>query len=361
MSLPEPDLDTWLAPFLPEAADLALGLLPQPGFHAPADVRTPAGQDLLNAMCREQFASGGKRLRAALPPALVAAAAPDLPLLPADSPGRAGQIRAAQVFGAAIELIHNGTLVHDDIQDGDTLRRGRPTLWTQYGVAQGINAGDALLMGAVAAVLRAEAIPGDLRARLGGLLAEALCETIRGQVADLALRELPHPELGDIEAVHLAKTGPLFSACFLGAVVLLRGEAAAERAALVLGREVGLAFQIRDDLLDLIGHKGRGPAGADLREGKPTWPVLCALRDSPGAAAETTRRLLGRATAGSPPSEPEVAAAVAWVRAAGGEATARRHLSEALARAEDAAGVAFGAGSAAVAVALCRRLALLDG
>ncbi len=348
MSAPEiPQLETFIAPFFTDCEDLALSLLELPNPHVPAGVDRPAGQELLTAMCRDQLASGGKRLRALLTPALVAAAD--------------GPVAAARIFGAGVELIHNGTLVHDDIQDGDTLRRGRPTLWTQFGVAQGINAGDALLMGAVAGVLRAAEIPEDLRASLGALLAEALCETIRGQVADLALRDLRQPALQDIESVHLAKTGPLFSACFVGAVRLLRRGPAAERAAFELGREVGLAFQIRDDLLDLLGTKGRGEAGADLREGKPTWPVLVALRDVPGAEADAVRALLHNATQGSPPADAEIARAVAWVRAVGGQTTAEAHLTATLNRAKTAALHAFSADSAVVALALCDRLARLDG
>lgn len=344
---PLPHLEDLIAPFLPDCEELALDLLNLPQPHVPAGVTRPAGQELLTAMCRDQLASGGKRLRALLTPAIVAAAG--------------GPVPAARVFGAAVELIHNGTLVHDDIQDGDTLRRGRPTLWTQFGVPQGINAGDALLMGAVAGVLRAPEIADPLKAPLGALLAEALCETIRGQVADLALRDLPQPSLTDIASVHLAKTGPLFSACFVGAVRLLQRGAEAEKAAYVLGREIGLAFQIRDDLLDLLGTKGRGDAGADLREGKPTWPVLVALRDVPGPEADAIRALLRQATQGSPPSDAAVAHAVAWVREVGGEATARAHLADTLGNAAVAAREAFDADSAVVALALCERLARLDG
>ena len=122
---PLPLLETLIAPFLTDCEELALELLQAPQPHVPVGVTRPAGQDLLTAMCRDQLASGGKRLRALLTPALVAA--------------EHGPVDAARVFGAGVELIHNGTLVHDDIQDGDTLRRGRPTLWTQFGVAQGIN------------------------------------------------------------------------------------------------------------------------------------------------------------------------------------------------------------------------------
>lgn len=336
-------------PFLQDLEALALDLLELPQPHVPDGATRPAGQDLLRAMLRDQMASGGKRLRALLTPAMVA-----------QSLGGNAEVEAARVFGAAAELLHNGTLVHDDIQDGDTLRRGRPTLWTQFGVPQGINAGDGFLMGALAAVLESPAIAADLRAPLGALLASALFETIRGQVADLALRDLPRPTLMDVASVHLAKTGPLFSACFAGATVILRLGPVAQEAAFAAGKEIGLAFQIRDDLLDLLGTKGRADAGADLREGKPTWPVLAAMRDAPGPEADQVTALLRFAAGGSPPADDAVAAAVAWVRAAGGEATARADLAATLERARTAAAV-LPEGCAAVISALCERLALLDG
>ncbi len=135
-----------------------------------------AGSARLQDMASDQLRSGGKRLRGLLPVALVQAGQ--------------GPMAAAFELGACIEWVHNGTLVHDDIQDGDELRRGQPTLWTIHGIAQAINAGDAMLVGPLAALLRAEAIPPDLRAPLAGLLADALLETIHGQVADLALRDL---------------------------------------------------------------------------------------------------------------------------------------------------------------------------
>lgn len=343
----KPTLEELTAQFRPDLEELALDLLKLPHPHVPAGTTQPAGLDLLNAMLRDQLASGGKRLRALLTPAIVAL--------------ENGPVAGAQVFGAAVELLHNGTLVHDDIQDGDTLRRGRPTLWTQFGVAQGINAGDAFLLGALAAVLNSPEILPELRAPLGSLLAEALFETIRGQVADLALRDIPHPTLLDIESVHLAKTGPLFSACFVGAVRLVQLGKSQESAAFALGREIGLAFQIRDDLLDVLGVKGRADAGADLREGKPTWPLLVALRDHPGEEADFARHVLHRATQGSPPADADVARVVTWVRHIGGEATAQKDLTASLDRARQLAHEAFPGAGAAVPLALCDRLAELDG
>ena len=332
-----------------QAGEAALAaLLDRPQRYVALDQAAPAaGQSAMQAMAAQQFSSGGKRLRGLLTPAIVAAAR--------------GPVDAAVALGASIECIHNGTLVHDDIQDGDRLRRGQPTLWTLHGIPQAINAGDALLIAPLAHVLAAPAIEASLRAPLAALLAEALLETIRGQVADIALRELERPTLDDISAVHIAKTGPLFGACFAGAALLLGLGAQQVQAAHALGRDIGLAFQVRDDLLDVLGQKGRGLAGADLREGKWTFPVLLALQGAEGRHADALHALLRGAAAGQAPDDAEVASWLVWVAERGGVAAARDHLDAILLRARAAADLAFAPAAAAVARALCARLADLDG
>lgn len=263
----------------------------------------PAGRDRLQQMVDQQLASGGKRLRGLLPVALVAAAA--------------GPQAAAVALGAAVELVHNGTLAHDDVQDRDRLRRGLPTLWTVVGEAQAINAGDAMLVAPVANLLAEPTLSGELRARLALLLADAIVETIRGQVADLGLRDLAEPTLDDLMAVHLAKTGPLFGACLSGAALLLGAGEAELAACREAARHLGLAFQLRDDLLDALGTKGRGAAGADLHEGKWTAPLLLAApqdRQSASLLAGDLRR----AAAGEALSAETVATWVQWARQRGG-------------------------------------------
>lgn len=305
------------------------------------------GSARLQVMAADQLRSGGKRLRGLLPVALVQAGQ--------------GPLAAAFELGACIEWVHNGTLVHDDIQDGDALRRGKPTLWTIHGAAQAINAGDAMLVGPLAALLRAEAIAADLRAPLAGLLAEALFVTIQGQVADLALRDLEAPTLADLRAVHVAKTGPLFAACLAGAAMLLRCPAEAIEAAHRLAMDLGLAFQVRDDLLDALGLKGRGAAGADLREGKPTWPMLRALDSADEEEKRNLYVLLQRSWHGPSATVDEIAEAIAMFHSRGGIAQARADLDDLLTRARQAAAQVFPAPSAAVVHALCDRLARLDG
>ncbi len=338
-------LDAYLAPHRHGLEVRAEALVDFPQKFVADDEQQPIGQAQLLAMVREQLQTGGKRLRALLTPALVAAAG--------------GPVEAARDFGACVELVHNGTLVHDDIQDNDRLRRGQPTLWTIHGMPQAINAGDAMLVGPLAALLIAPQIEARHRLDLANVLAHALMETVRGQVADVALHGTQRPTRQQIESVHLGKTGPLFGACFVGAAILLDLPAAAVASAHVLGRQVGLAFQIRDDILDLVGTKGRGDAGADVREGKLTWPMLLALEQAPPEEGEELRSLLQRVAVGLQPDDAEVGSWVQWTHQHQGVEMAQLHLQQTLDRAAQLAGV-FPPAAAEVVLALCERLRELD-
>lgn len=306
-----------------------------------------AGAAKLSAMLAEQGTGGGKQLRGLLPAAVVAAAG--------------GNVAGAIELGAAIELVHNGTLAHDDVQDNDRLRRGKPTLWTLHGQDQAINAGDALLVGPIGMILRAPTLPADQRAVLAEMLADAVVETVRGQVADIELRDNLAPTLADLVGVHLAKTAPLFGVCLRGAAVVLGKGAAEQQAAVQAATALGLAFQVRDDLLDVAGSKGRGQAGADIREGKITAPILLALNHADAATADDLRQTLRSANRDRLLSDAEVDRWVAFTREAGGAAEAEQWLGTLLQQAGDAARAAFGPAGAEVVLALCERLRLLDG
>lgn len=338
-------LDAYLAPHRAGLEARAENLVDFPQKFVAADDAQPIGQAQLLQMVREQLHTGGKRLRALLTPAMVAAAG--------------GPIEAARDFGACVELVHNGTLVHDDIQDNDRLRRGQPTLWTTHGMPQAINAGDAMLVGPLAALLIAPQIELRHRLELANVLAHALMETVRGQVADVALHGTQRPTRQQIEAVHLGKTGPLFGACFVGAAILLDLPESTLVSAQALGRQVGLAFQIRDDILDLLGTKGRGDAGADVREGKLTWPMLLALEQGPREEGEELRSLLQRAAVGLEPDDVEVARWVQWAHQHQGVEMAQLHLQQTLDAAAESAAV-FPPAAADVVLALCDRLRALD-
>lgn len=211
----------------------------------------------LSIMGAEQLSGGGKRLRARL--ALASASA-----LQAESDD-------AVAWAAAVELLHNATLVHDDVQDGDRMRRGRPALWVRHGVAQAMNAGDFMLMLPYAALGEVDAA---WRADLCALLAEYAIATVRGQVEEIDL--LPSLRLDWASYLQAAagKTGAMFALPIAGAAVIagLTLPAATRLAQPFV--DLGVAFQIQDDVLDLYGDKGRDVVGSDLYEGKVSALVV---------------------------------------------------------------------------------------
>ncbi|GLP65339.1 dimethylallyltransferase [Streptomyces sp. TUS-ST3] len=258
-------------------------------------------------------ASAGKGVRQAL--AVLGAEA-------AGAPGRAGVPAAV-----AVELVHVFSLLHDDIMDGDPARRGRPTVWKAYGTGPAVLAGDALFALAVETL-------ADSGADAVRLLSAALSDLVRGQADDLlfATRPWRGPERvrpDEYRAMAEHKTGALLGcAAALGA--LLGGAPPAAVAALDrAGRQLGVAFQIVDDVLGTWGDPlvtGK-PVHGDLRERKKTFPVLAAL-DSPTPAAARLARLLE--SDGSPE---EIAA---LVEECGGRAAALAESRRRLAAAETA-------------------------
>lgn len=229
--------------------------------------RLAAGQrlDRAGVMVQEHLATGGKRLRARL--ALAAATALGV------GPG-------ARAWAEAVELLHNATLVHDDIQDGDRVRRGQPTTWVRHGVAQAINAGDLMLMLPFVAISRGD-VPVPVQAVLSACLAEQAAATVRGQTDELHLLPGGHTDQEAYDRAVRGKTGGLFGLPVEGAALLAgldRNDASA------LARpfgELGLLFQLQDDVLDLYGDKGRERAGADLFEGKVSALVVAHLARAP--------------------------------------------------------------------------------
>jgi geranylgeranyl pyrophosphate synthase len=250
-------------------------------------VRT--GGNRVGGMARDQLASGGKRLRARM--ALGAA--------------------RAVAWAAAVELLHHATLVHDDIQDQDRMRRGCPTLWVRHGVAQAINAGNFLLTLPYAAV-------GAMGSSAAGALCLALAEhavtTVRGQAAELDLLAAAPVDAAAWIAAAAGKTGAMFALPVVGAALLAgRSRDEAER----LGApfvDLGVVFQIHDDVLDVVGGKGREAPGCDLVEGKVSALVVQHLARRPGDAGWLLE-LLAAPRDATPPSG--VARALDAYRASG--------------------------------------------
>lgn len=222
--------------------------------------------DRLGAILWDHIATGGKRLRARL--SLSAAEAMGAP-------------RAAAVgWSAACELLHNASLLHDDVQDGDRRRRGRETTWVRHGAAQAINAGD---LGLMLPTLALDHVPGDdaLRWRLSRVLSWRAQQVVRGQALELDLQSRDQVDWDTYLSAAEGKTAALFALPVEGAALI--AGVSPERAAAVAEAfgAVGLLFQLQDDVLDLFGDKGRGEVGSDLREGKLSALVVEHLRLHP--------------------------------------------------------------------------------
>jgi geranylgeranyl diphosphate synthase type I len=209
--------------------------------------------DKASTMAVEHLSAGGKRIRARL--ALAAAEALGCPRT------------HVVAWAAAVELLHNGSLVHDDLQDGDQLRRGQPALWAKYGKTQAINAGDLLLMLPLLAIAEVPA-KADVRQHLTVALAERAVCTVRGQVEDIDLLSAQRLSPENYAETVRKKTGQLMALPVEGAA-LIAGLTADRARAIAEGFvDLGLLFQLQDDILDLYGDKGRAMAGSDLYEGK---------------------------------------------------------------------------------------------
>lgn len=204
-----------------------------------------------------------------------------------------GDAAKALSVAAAVELTHEFSLIHDDIQDGDRLRRGRPTLWTLVGAAQAINAGDALFAIARSLLSAPDRGYDDRTAvALSARYDEACLRLAEGQQQDIGF------ESGDpvTDAAYLRmvrdKTGALLGAA--AAMGALAGGASGTVAAALgdFGEAVGVAFQIHDDVLGLWGDPVRTgkPAGNDLRRRKRSLPILRGL-GHPVLGADLTTRL----------------------------------------------------------------------
>ena len=202
-----------------------------------------------------------------------------------------GRLDDALGVAAAVEWLHNFTLVHDDIQDGDRERRHRPTVWAVWGPAQGINAGDGMHAVAYRALLSGGGSP-SARLRAAAAVNDAILTVIEGQCLDLALEGQIDTSAAAYLRLARAKTGALLGAA-LQAGALVGGAGVRQAARLrQAGVELGVAFQIRDDWLGIWGNTattGKGRDG-DLARRKLTYPVVVGhslLRD--GARREFRR------------------------------------------------------------------------
>lgn len=189
---------------------------------------------------------------------------------------------------AAIELVHNFSLVHDDIQDNSPTRRGRKTVWTKWGAPMAINAGDALfVMSSQAIVDLKKDFPAETVLKAAEILHNTCLDLTRGQYLDMSYEE--RSDLGVEDYWHMisGKTSALIAACCHIGALLGGADEEKQEVYRSFGHYLGLAFQVQDDILGIWGDEkvtGKSVA-SDLVEGKNSLPVLAGL-DKKGKFAE---------------------------------------------------------------------------
>ncbi|WP_420812879.1 polyprenyl synthetase family protein [Macromonas bipunctata] len=269
--------------------------------------------ELIGQVARYIISAGGKRVRPALLLLMCGA-------LDCEHPQR-------HSMAAVVEFIHTATLLHDDVVDESTLRRGRSTANEVFGNAASVLVGDFLYTRAFQMMVA----PGDLR--ILDVLAEATNVIAEGEVWQLMnMHDATLDEAGYLRVIR-AKTAKLFEASARLAAILAGADAELEARCADYGQALGAAFQVVDDVLDYEGNAtelGKN-LGDDLREGKMTLPLICTLRHCTPAQAEVIRDAIEQ---GNTERLDDI---IQIVRSCGGLSDARRTAQAEAQRAVDAA------------------------
>ncbi len=232
-------------------------------------------EERLQEIAHHLIQAGGKRVR----PLVV------LLVFHATAGGSRPRRDDAVEAAVALELIHSATLLHDDIIDGGETRRGRPSALARFGLADTLVTGDFLFC-------RAFALCSRFEADVVRWAAEACVSLTEGEVLQGRRRRDPSVTVADYDEIILRKTASLFAAGARTAARLAGADPAIVEAMAACGQHVGLAFQMRDDLLDVEGDPAETgkPRGIDLRDGNPSLPIVLAIGRDPEVA-----RLFARA------------------------------------------------------------------
>ncbi len=260
--------------------------------------------EILAKATRHLLEAGGKRLR------------PCLALTACEAVG--GRAEDALETATALELLHNFTLIHDDIMDRDEFRRNVKTVHMLWGEPIAIIAGDALfakVFEAAAANAKRLGLDGAHAVELFDTLSKASFEICQGQALDMLFEE--RADVSEIEYMRMVsgKTGALLEASAKVGALSGKGKPEQVRALAEYGRLIGMAFQMQDDVLGVASaqEKFGKPIGSDVREGKRTLMVVRALATAPPDDKDTLLRALGKRDA----SEAELNAAIDVLKRAG--------------------------------------------
>lgn len=212
------------------------------------------------------FSTGGKKLR------------PTLCLFVCKTLGT--DVKSAIPFATSLEMMHNFTLVHDDIEDGDLIRRNFPTVWKKYGMAHGINIGDGMIFKAYESLLNSEHyLPSEKVVILSKLLTDTLMRIIEGQNMEFNFRSRDNVSIEEYMEMVWRKSGVLFATALSGGAIIADASDEIKQALEEYGKKIGPAFQIRDDVLNLIGESRKygKEIGGDIKEGKRTIIIIHCL------------------------------------------------------------------------------------
>ncbi|MBD3398198.1 hypothetical protein GF412_03340 [Candidatus Micrarchaeota archaeon] len=241
----------------------------------------PEQPEWIYGMLREYISRGGKRIR------------PILTLASAEAFG--GSEEDALPYALSIEIFHNFTLIHDDIEDNSPVRRGKPTLHEQFGIPVAINSGDALYTVVWSTLLNADVSPDQFHGAMK-LMVKSFSDVVNGQGTELEWYRTGKVDVSEEDYFRMAKgkTGSLIGvSCRMGAYSA-RAPPEAQAAMQKFGEKIGLSFQIRDDVLNLTADPSnyKKEIGEDIKEGKRSLITLNLLSKLQGPSKAYIAELL---------------------------------------------------------------------
>ena len=243
-----------------------------------------------------------------------------------------GRSSRATPAASAVEMVHNFTLVHDDIMDNDEMRHGVPTVHKKFGMPVAILAGDVLFSKAFQIISNSK-LTGNAMTNLISQLAQGCVDVCEGQLLDIKMADEKRiPSQSEYIEMIGKKTAALFDvSCTMGAICATNKTQDIKNLS-AFGKNLGIAFQITDDLIGVMGDPKitKKPVGNDLREGKKSLPILMAIKLARGQNKKTILRSFGNQKA----SKSELKKAVDVIRTLGIEENVRKQALQYAERAE---------------------------
>ncbi len=233
-----------------------------------------------------------------------------------------GKVSNAMLAASAVEMVHNFTLVHDDIMDNDEMRHGVPTVHKKFGMPIAILAGDVLFSRAFQIITESK-LSANATTKLVSRLSKACVDVCEGQLLDVKMAEEKKiPTQAEYITMISKKTAALFDvSCAMGAICATNKSNDISNLS-SFGKNLGIAFQITDDLIGVMGDPKvtKKPVGNDLREGKKSLPILMAIKSAKGK----NKKIILKAFGNSKATKNELNKAVGVIRSLGIEENVRK-------------------------------------